>query len=327
MVRKRIYATRTLPGLEEWSKQNGNFLVEWNETERDLTPAELSKEAKASDLLITMLSDKIDQTFLDQNQHLKGISNYAVGVNNIDLNEATRLGIPIGHTPDVLTEATAETALTLLLMCARKIKLSTQWVQDGHWTSWEPSKFNGTNLSGKTIGIIGFGRIGQEFARKAYALWNSRIIVWPRESAKRLELDFPFQVVDKDQFFKETEVVSLHCPLNSSTENIINDEFISSMENPFFLINTARGACIDENAIYQGLKEDNIIGAGLDVTDPEPMPKNSPLLKRDDCVVFPHIGSATKETRERMTLMCLENLVQANEAKHLPYAVVDPYKV
>lgn len=326
MSRLRIYATRALPGLENWAKENGQYQVEWNKEERDLTSSELTQRAKENDLLITMLSDKVDQEFLKEHQHLKGISNYAVGVNNIDLNEATRLGIPIGHTPDVLTDATAETALTLLLMSARNIKKASTWVKEGHWTSWEPSLFNGVDLHGKTVGIIGFGRIGQEFARKAYALWKSRIIVWPRESAKRVEVEFPFHVVEERDFYKEADIISLHCPLTSDTEDLINEEFIEKMERPFILINTARGACVNEKALYQGLKTDKVISAGLDVTNPEPMPKNSPLLKREDCIVLPHIGSATIATREKMTIMCLENLIQASERKPLPYAVVDPFK-
>lgn len=326
MSRLKIYATRALPGLDPWAKENGQYQVDWNKEERDLTSTELSQKAQENDLLITMLSDKIDQQFLESNQHLKGISNYAVGVNNIDLNQATRLGIAIGHTPDVLTDATAETALTLLLMCARNIKKASSWVTDGHWTSWEPSLFNGTDLKGKTLGIIGFGRIGQEFAKKAYLLWKVRIIVWERESAKRVEADFPFKVVSEKEFLEEVDIISLHCPLTPDTKDIINDEFINKAKKNFILINTARGACVNEKALYLGLKGGKVASAGLDVTDPEPMAKNSPLLKRENCVVLPHIGSATKETRERMTEMCLENLVHASERKPLPYAVVDPFK-
>lgn len=326
MVKKRIYATRSLPGLEEWARQNGQYDVQWNKESRDLTAQELRDHAKDTDLLITMLSDQINQAFLSDNQHLLGVSNYAVGVNNIDLNEATRLGIPIGHTPNVLTEATAETALTLLLMCSRKIKKATSWVEKGHWTTWEPQIFNGQSLHGKTVGIIGFGRIGQSFARKVYQLWKCHILVYERESAKRNECDFPFQVVSPSEFHKKCDVISLHCPLTPETKGLINEDFINKMERPFILINTARGACHIEKDLYQGLKSEKILSVGLDVTEPEPMAKNSPLLKKEDCIVLPHIGSATQETREKMTTMCLENLVAALERRPLPYAVVDPFK-
>jgi glyoxylate reductase len=326
MARNKLYATRKLPGLENWAQENGQFEVKWNQEERDLTRSELLEMAKDCDLLITMLSDQIDQEFLKENQHLKGISNYAVGVNNIALNEATRLGIPIGHTPDVLTEATAETALTLLLMTTRKIKMATQWVEQGNWTTWEPTLFNGFSLSKGTLGLIGFGRIGQAFARMCYQLWKIPILVWERASAKDLELDFPYQVVSKEEFYQRVDILSLHCPLTEETENMINESFIEKMEKKFIFINTARGQCHDEKALYQALKQERIRAIGLDVTNPEPMKSNSPLLKRSECIVLPHIGSAIEETRYKMTQMCLENLINACERKPLPYAVVDPFK-
>lgn len=326
MEKKRIYATRNIPGLTEWAKNNGQYLVEHNTEERNLTPSELMTEAKKSHALITMLSDEIDKKLIDANQHLEVITNYAVGTNNISISEATRLGIPIGNTPDVLTEATADLALTLLLNISRNVPVAWEQVRKGNWTSWEPARYNGTELKKKTVGLIGFGRIGQAFARKLWDLWKCPIVVWPRQSAKKLDLDFPFRVVEEDEFFKLSEIVSLHCPLTQDTTGIINKEFIDKMENPFFFINTARGACHIEDDLIKGLEEEKLLGVGLDVTDPEPMAKGAPLLKNSKVMVLPHIGSATNETRSEMTKMCLENIVAAFSKRPLPYSVFDPFK-
>lgn len=327
MDKSVIYATRELPGLAEWAKHNGQFQVEFNKEDRNLTYDELNEVAKTSNALITVLSDNIDKSFLENNQHLQGISNYAVGFNNIDMDEAKRLGIPIGNTPDVLTEATAETALLLLLMNARKVKRAMSAVRDGNWTAWEPTLFNGYDLQEKTVGIIGFGRIGQSFAQKMWQLYKCNIVIWPRESAKRVECNFPFRVVEREEFFQLVDVVSMHCPKTPETENLINSEFIGKMKKPFFFINTARGDCHNENDLVLGLRENKILGAGLDVTNPEPMGRKSPLLKEENCVVFPHIGSATKDTREQMTLMCLENILASLKRSPLPYSVYDPFKI
>lgn len=326
MAKKRIYATRNIPGLGEWAKTNGQFTVEYNQEERNLTYSELMKEAKNSDALITMLSDNVDKDFFEANQHLQVISNYAVGTNNIFISEATRLGIPIGNTPNVLTETTADLALTLLLNVTRRVPYVWAQVRKGNWTSWEPSLFNGMDMRKKTVGLIGFGRIGQAFAQKLWHLWKCPIVVWPRESAKRLELDFPFCVVEEKEFFELCDVVSLHCPLTSDTEGIINKDFIEKMKKPFVFINTARGACHREDDLLLGLKENKIVAVGLDVSEPEPMSKNSPLLKKENVMVLPHIGSATKETREEMTRMCLENVVAGLNQRPLPYSVFDPFK-
>ena len=253
MEKKRIYATRNIPGLTQWAKNNGQFLVEFNNEERNLTPDELKSEARKSHALITMLSDNIDKDFLETNQHLEAISNYAVGYNNISIPEATRLGIPIGNTPDVLTEATADLALTLLLMVTRNVPFAWEQVRKGNWVSWEPSLYNGIDMRQKTVGLVGFGRIGQNFAKKLWDLWKCPIIVWPRESAKRLNLDFPFRVVEKEEFFNLSEIVSLHCPLTEETKSLIDKDFIDKMKNPFVFINTARGACHKEEDLQDGL--------------------------------------------------------------------------
>ncbi|MCF8059638.1 MAG: D-glycerate dehydrogenase [Bacteriovoracaceae bacterium] len=327
MKKPIIYATRQLPGLNEWAKLNGQYTLEVNKEERNLTYAELNDAAEKADALITVLSDNIDKDFLRKNQHLHAVANYAVGFNNIDVEEAKRLGVAIGNTPDVLTEATAETALILQLMLARRIPVAVNAVKSGDWTAWEPSKFNGFELSGKTLGIIGFGRIGQVFAQKMWSLYKCPIVVYPRESAKKIETDFPFRVVEKEEFFNLVDIVSLHCPKTPETENLINSEFIKSMKKPFFFINTSRGDCHNEEALLKGLIEKKLLGVGLDVTNPEPTSRKSPLLKEENCIVLPHIGSATSETRKKMTLMCLENITSAFRKVPLPFAVYDPFKI
>ncbi|MCR9206153.1 MAG: hypothetical protein NXH75_16335, partial [Halobacteriovoraceae bacterium] len=301
----KVFLSRHIKLFAELSDSYTEFRLEMP-SEGDLKP--LTRDFNDYQGLISTLSDPIDRDFLKKSKTLKVISNFAVGYNNIDVDSAKELSISVGNTPNTLTHSTAELALTLLLMSSRRTHSLQEKVLKGEWTQWEPEIDNGFDLRKTCIGIIGFGRIGQAFAKMAYDLWKCEIIIWPRESAKKTKCDFPFEVVSKEEFFRKTNVLSLHCPLSSETHKLIDEKFISRMNHPFHFINTARGACHDEEALLKYLNQGKIIGAGLDVTDPEPMNKNSPLLKKKNVVVLPHIGSATDKTRRDMAIQCLENI-------------------
>jgi len=314
-----LFISRPIAGIEELRKNHPDFTIVMNEREENLTVQQLYHEAKKADALITMLCDKIDNAFLSENSHLRVVANYAVGLNNIDLRSAATLNIKVGHTPNVLTHSTAETAIMLLLNLSRQFNKASSAVVNGQWKTWEPTYFNGEDLRQKKIGIIGFGRIGQDFAAKAHALWKCPILVMKRESYEGLTLPIPFELVDEQTFFKEVDIISLHCPLNDETQNMINGDFIQKMHKPFFLINTARGAIHNEEDLIEGLKNKKLKGVGLDVTDPEPMSASHKLLESPLVIVLPHIGSATDKTRFEMTKMSLENIQAGLNGFKLPY--------
>lgn len=318
MKTPKVFLSRHIKLFAELADSYPEFELEMP-LEGDSEP--FNRELNQYQGIISTLSDPIDAHFLKKTKELKVISNFAVGYNNIDVKSAKELNISVGNTPDTLTHSTAELALTLLLMSSRRTHHLQEKVKGGDWIQWEPELDNGHDLRNTCIGVIGFGRIGQTFAKMAHDLWNCEILVWPRESAQNAKCHFPFEVVSQGEFFKRTKVLSLHCPLNNETHKLIDEKFILKMEHPFHFINTARGSCHDEAALLKFLQKGKIIGAGLDVTDPEPMDKNSPLLKRKNVVVLPHIGSATDKTRRDMAVQCLENIKAGLKGETLPYLV------
>jgi glyoxylate reductase len=313
-----LFISRPIAGVEHLRDNYPQINILMNPREENLSREELTTQARASSALITMLCDPIDKAFLESNSHLKVISNYAVGLNNIDLNCAAKLGIKIGHTPDILTHSTAETAIMMLLNLSRKFNQVSLAVKEGNWRTWEPTLFNGEDLREKKIGIIGFGRIGRNFAEKAFALWKTPILVLKRQSYKSLDLTFPYSLVDEEEFFKEVDILSLHCPLTQETQNMINSSFIQRMKKPFYFLNTARGQIHCEQDLLEGLKAHKLKGIGLDVTNPEPMENTNELLTHPRAIVLPHIGSATDRTRFEMTEICLRNILAGLNNERLP---------
>ncbi len=267
--------------------------------------------------LITMLSDKVDEQFLTQNSHLKCIANYAVGFNNINVDKAKELGIGVGNTPDVLTEATAELAFILMLNLLRKIPSASKNVIEGKWKDWEPLGFIGKRTSGLKIGIIGAGRIGVHFANLCKKAFNHEVYYYSR--SKRIE--FSAHYLELEELVNTCDIISIHCPLNDQTKNLINKELIKKFKKGSILINTARGEIHDEDALLYGLNQKILYGVGLDVTNPEPMLSSSPLLKQDNVIVTPHIGSATDWSRKEMAKMACDNILAALRGEQLPYSV------
>jgi glyoxylate reductase len=253
---------------------------------------------------------------------LRVISNYAVGVDNVVIPEATRRGIPIGNTPGVLTETTADFAFALLMSAARRIVEGHQYVQAGRWKTWGPLLLLGQDIYGATLGIVGFGRIGKAMARRAGG-FDMRILCYdPVISPADPDLKtLRATSVDLDVLLAESDFVSLHTPLTPETRHLINAERLNTMKRSAILINTARGSVIDSGALYAALSEKTIAFAALDVTDPEPIPLDSPLLKLENIIIAPHIASASHATRGRMASMAAANLIAGLKGERLPNCV------
>ncbi len=314
MVAKRVFITRSiLSDGAQFLKENG-LIVEVNAHDAPLSKDELNRKAKEADALITMLSDQIDEAFLTENAHLKIIANYAVGFNNIDVACAKKLGIAVTNTPDVLTEATAETALGLMLAAARRFQEASLSVHSGEWKSWHPQKHLGPALKGKTLGVIGLGRIGKRLAEMAHYAFHMRIL-YTAHSQK--STSYPAEWTDLNRLLKESDFISLHVPLTEETRNLIGAREFPLMKPEAVLVNTARGEVIDQDALIEALKSNRIFGAGLDVMTPEPLPLSSELLKCPNVFLLPHIGSATFEARREMAMLCAKNVVAGLKGEKL----------
>jgi glyoxylate reductase len=269
-------------------------------------PRELRERAAEADGLLCLLTDRIDQALLDAAPRLRVISNYAVGADNVDLDAAAARGIPVGVTPDVLTDATADLTLALILAAARRLPEAAAAVHAGDWRTWEPAGWLGLELKGATLAIVGAGRIGQAVARRAEA-FGMRVISVGRGDA----------LVDA---IGEADVVSLHAPLTGDTRGLIGEPELKAMKQTAILVNTARGAMVEAAALAEALKSGEIAAAALDVTDPEPLPSDHPLLEARNLLVVPHIGSATHAARERMADLAVDNLLAGLAGRALPHA-------
>jgi glyoxylate reductase len=315
MTKPRVFVTRSIP-------EEGLQLVQ-EYCEADVWPHEMpppyeviAQRAKDVEGLLTLLTDRIDSGILEGARHLRVISNMAVGVDNIDLAAATSQKIPVGNTPGVVTEATADMAFALLMSAARRIPEGERYVHAGNWKTWNPKLLLGIDLDGSILGILGFGRIGQAMARRAQG-FGLRILYHDPTAQPSLGAES----VDLDTLLHDSDFVSLHVPLTEQTHHLINNETLAKMKSSAILINTARGPVVDHQALYLYLKSERIFAAALDVTEPEPLPMDSPLLKLPNCLVVPHLGSASRHTRSRMALLAAQNLVAGLRGVPLPNCV------
>jgi glyoxylate reductase len=260
--------------------------------------------------VLTLLTEKVDAQFMDAaGPQLNVISNFAVGYNNIDVEEATRRGIRVGNTPGVLTEATADMAFALLIAAARRIVEAQDYVRAGKWKTWEPLGHIGLDLCGKTIGIVGLGRIGYALARRCHGGWGMRVLYHDRFRNERAEQDFGAVQMDLDTLLAESDFVSVHTDLNESTQGMFDAAAFKKMKKTAAFINSARGPLHNQRDLYQALKDGEIFAAGLDVTDPEPIPMDDPLLSLPNCVIAPHIASGTVSSRNGMAEIAADNLL------------------
>ena len=320
MQPEKVFVTRRIPekGLEMIRKE---FTVEVWPGEMPPTQDELKKSIKGAAGILSLLTDKIDAAVMDAaGSGLKVISNYAVGYDNIDVPEATQRGIAVGNTPGVLTEATADHTFALLMAAARRVAEGDRQVRAGGWRTWEPMGLLGADVYGATLGLVGFGRIGQAMARRA-AGFGMRVLYHDPQYQGKEPIPGNTSAASLEKVLAESDFISIHVPLTDQTRRMFNQTAFDQMKMGTILVNTSRGGVVDQDALYAALKSGRLAAAGIDVTDPEPLPKDSPLLTLENLVITPHIASASRSTRERMAVMAAENLLAGIKGERLPNPV------
>jgi glyoxylate reductase len=299
----RVLVTRRLPGPALQRLKAEHEVDVWPEP-LPPPPDVLRARAARAEGLLALITDRIDADLIDNCPDLRVISNYAVGSDNVDVAAAAARGIPVGITPDVLTNATADLAFACLLAAARRLPEAMAAVREGAWKTWGPEWLLGYDVHGATLGIVGFGRIGRAVARRAEG--------------------FDMEVlhtgdVPLTELLERADAVSLHVPLTPDTRHLIDDEALARMKPTAVLVNTARGGIVDQEALARALHDGGIAGAALDVTNPEPLPPDHPLLEAPNLLVLPHIGSATHRARERMADIAVDNLLAGLAGEPLPH--------
>lgn len=280
----------------------------------------LLEKSRHADGLICLLTDPIDRTVIENAPKLKVISQVAVGVDNIDLDAAGERNIPVGYTPDLLTDATADLAFALLLAAARRLGEAIDYAREGHWKTWELTNLLGEDVHGATLGVVGMGRIGQAFARRARG-FDMHILYHSRTRHPEVEAELGAQYVTLPELLSQSDFVSLHVPLTDKTKGMLGQAEFAMMKPDAILINTARGSVIKTDDLLAALKTGKIRYAALDVTDPEPLPHTHELYQLPNVIILPHIGSATRSTRNKMALLAVDNLIAGLEGKPLPKAL------
>ena len=317
-MRSKVFVTYAIPEAP-MAKLYEKCQVIVNPFERILAKEELCEYVKDVEAIISMVGDHIDKDVIDASPNLKVIANFGVGFNNIDYKYAASKGIAVSNTPDVLTNATADLAWALLFSVARRIIEADEFIRQGKFKGWTPKMFSGQDITGKTLGVIGAGRIGSNFAKKAKA-FDMRILYYNRKPNMEFEAETGAQYVDKETLLRESDFVSIHAPLTEETKHIVSYNEFEIMKRNAIIINTARGPLIDEKALVDALKKGYIWAAGLDVFENEPLVEKE-LLTMKNVVITPHIGSSTIQTRERMSAMVAENALAALEGKRPPTCV------
>jgi len=303
----KIFITRKIPepGLKKLRKKHE---IELNPYNRVLSKKEIIKGLKGKDGLLCLLTDTVDREVIFSEPKLKMIASYAVGYDNIDIKAATERGIPVSNTPNVLTDTTAEMAWALLFSTSRRIVEGDKYTRTGKFKGWDPMLMHGFDITNKTLGIIGAGRIGTAFALKSKG-FNMKVLYAGHKKNELLENELNAKKTDFNTVLKESDYISLHLPLNKSTYHMIGEKQLKMMKKNTVLINTSRGPIIDEKALIKSLKEKWIFAAGLDVYEKEPEITNE-LKKLDNVILQPHSASATNETRTKMAVMAAENMIE-----------------
>jgi len=317
MQKPKLFITRYIPE-EAIKRLEEVFEVEIFPENRAITHEELKEKVKDIDALICLLTDNIDHEIIEAASNLKCISVYAVGYNNIDVEAATKHSIVICNTPGVLTETTADLAWALIMSCARRIVEADRFVREGKFQGWEPMLMLGNDIFGKTLGIIGMGRIGRAVAHRALGFDMKVIYYDPQVDPESLPSDYVS--VDLTTLCQNSDFISIHTPLTPKTRHLIGEKEFNLMKPTAILINTARGPIIDEQALISALKENKIASAGLDVYENEPVIPEE-LIKLSNVILLPHIGSASYETRTKMALLAAENAIAVIEGKNPPARV------
>ena len=300
----RVFVTRQIPGdaLERLAAEHD--VEVWPD---DMPPprADLLAGVAEAEGLLSMLVDKVDPELLDAAPNLRAVANYAIGFDNIDLAAAAERGVQVGNTPDVLTDATADLAWALMLAVARRIVEGSQDARDGKWRTWEPQGWIGADVHGATLAVVGAGRIGQAVAKRASGFDMEVVMVDLGD--------------DLHSALERADFVSIHTPLTPETHHLIDADALARMKPTAILVNTARGPIVDQDALADALREGRLAGAGLDVTDPEPLPPDHALYETPNLLVVPHIGSATHTARAKMTALAVDNLLAGLAGRPLPH--------
>ena len=317
----RVFVSRVIPedGLRAIRETTDATI--W---EDELPPPRdaLLQSVEGRDGILTLLTDRVDAELLDRaGPQLHVVSNFAVGYDNIDVAECTRRGIPVGNTPGVLTETTADLAWALLLAAARRVSEGDRYVRAGKWKTWGPMLLLGPDVHGATLGIIGFGRIGQAVARRARGFGMRILYHDPHRVSPAVEAEHGAEYRTLEGLLPEADFVTLHVNLSAETKGLIDADRLRWMKPTAILVNTSRGPVVDSMALVDALRDGVIAGAALDVTDPEPLPADHPLVGLDNCLVVPHIASASRRTRGRMAEMAAANLLAGVSGKRLPTPV------
>ena len=319
MIKPEVYVTRLLPKPAIDRIHSYCRAEIWG---GELPPPRniLLQSVQNVDGLLSLLTDKVDAEVMDRAPKLKVISNCAVGFDNIDVAEATRRGIIVGNTPGVLTETTADFAFTLMMAAARRVVEADKVVRAGKWKTWGPMVLLGQDIYGATLGILGMGRIGQAVARRAKG-FGMRVLYYDFVRQRKIEDELDVQFVEFDTLLAESDFITIHINLTPENHHLIGTKQIDKMKGSSILVNTARGPIVDNMALYEGLRDGKIAYAALDVTEPEPLPADHPLLNLDNVIVVPHIASASVATRTKMALMAAENLIAGLKGETLPNPV------
>ncbi len=316
-TKEKVLITRKIP-KKGIGLLREHFEIKIFQHDRIITKDELIHLGQDCQYLLCLLTDPVDHEVL-HHLHLKGIANYAVGYNNIDIKTATELGIPVCNTPGVLTEATADLTWALLLTLSRKILLADSFTRDGKFTGWGPLLFLGGDFYGKTLGIIGLGRIGTAVARRAKG-FGMRVIYHNRSTNEEAEKELDVKKVPLEFLLKHSDYISIHCPYTNETHHLIDQNELSMMKKEAYLVNTARGKIINEQALIRSLEEEKIAGVALDVYYNEPTVSDE-LKSFSNTVLTPHIGSASIQTRTKMAIMAANNLIAIAEGERPPNLV------
>ena len=317
----KVFVTRDLPGVGiELLKNEGFTLSVWP-NDRPMNPGELIEEGKKVNAILTLLTDVIDADFLNACAHLDIISQFAVGYDNINIPEATKLGIAVGYTPGAMSDATADTAFGLMIATSRKMFYMHKRIAKGEWTFFRPKADLGIELKNKTLGIFGLGRIGLQMAMRCKGAYNMKVIYHNRKPNRDAEKLLGASLVSFDELLSQSDVLSVHCALNNETRGVFDQTAFSKMKPTSLFVNTARGGIHNEKDLIEALNVGKIWGAGLDVTNPEPMDANNPLLSMPNVAVLPHIGSATEEARNEMSRLAAMNIIEFYKYNNMPNVV------
>lgn len=315
-----VFITRVIPEAALQLLKDAGFTVkQWTE-KRKLTTEELIEECKWADALLSA-GQQLNREFLEASAHLKVIALNSVGYDNVDIETASRLKIPVGNTPGVLSGATADTAFLLMMAAARNAFYMHKTIIRGEWDFFEPTANLGKELTGGTLGIFGLGKIGIEMAKRCAGAFGMKIIYHNRKRHEEAERELGATYVSFEELLKESDVISVHTALTPETEGKFNADTFKQMKSSAIFVNTARGKIHNEDDLINALKNKVIWGAGLDVTNPEPMKQDNPLLSMPNVAVLPHIGSATETTRTAMAKLAAENIIAALKGEKIPFLV------